>query len=181
MEREKLLKLMTKIHLESFKIGIDFKTVWFFPEYKGVKGYLGTDKIIFTGINPSYGRFPNKAVIFFYDCLKKYGFKNAHLTDIIKSRLTRRQSNQIKANTKILKIYLNWLKQELKIIDKDMKIKIVAIGRDAYKILKENFRNQLIGLLRHYSWVESFSEASRKKKRKEFEEMMKKIKKRLLM
>jgi hypothetical protein len=181
MKREKLLELMIKIHLESFKMGIDFKTAWFFLEFKGIKGYLGTDKIIFAGINPSYGRFPNKPVMFFYECLKKYGFENAHLTDIIKSRLTRQQSNQIKRNTKILKINLNWLKQELKIIDKDIKVKIVGLGRDPHKILKENFPKQLISaFLHHYSWVESYSEAKRKEKRKKFEEEMKNIKKKLL-
>jgi hypothetical protein len=39
-----------------------WEEVWFFPEYKqvpGVKGFLGTDPILFVSINPSFGTFPS--------------------------------------------------------------------------------------------------------------------------
>jgi hypothetical protein len=36
-----------------------WEEVWFFPEYKQVKGFLGTDPIFFVSINPSFGTFPS--------------------------------------------------------------------------------------------------------------------------
>ena len=62
---------MSKIHRECYEMDIQFKTAWFYPEYNGVKGYLGTSKLIFAGINPSYGQFPSKPVSFFYDAIAK--------------------------------------------------------------------------------------------------------------
>jgi len=154
------------------------KEVWFFPEYNDVKGYLGTDKIVFIALNPSFGRFPSEGDKLLYRNLKKHGFHNAHLTDIIKLRLTRKQYNGIKKTNKklyfeILEKHINWLKQELKIIDKNLNVKIVSIGDESYKILKKYFEEKVLEKrLPHYSWVVSYSKEKQNSKRAIFRKMM---------
>ena len=59
---------------------------WFFPpdEETGVKGFFGTGRIIFVCERPSTrgGKLPDKLDKQFYSLLKKYGFEDAHITDI---------------------------------------------------------------------------------------------------
>jgi hypothetical protein len=59
-KQKQLLRLMAKIHRDCFKLDLEFKSAWFFPEYKAIKGHLGTDKIIFVCPNPSLGQFSSK-------------------------------------------------------------------------------------------------------------------------
>jgi len=66
---------------------------WFYPSQGGVDGYLGTGPVMIVGQRPSTGggelggRGPS-AVAFqaFYGSLKRSGFENAHLTDLVKER-----------------------------------------------------------------------------------------------
>ena len=62
--------------------------VWFFPRHAGVAGWEGTQGVMFVGLNPSTGAFPNKADDFLYIQLKAHRFAEAHLTDLIKLRAT---------------------------------------------------------------------------------------------
>ena len=96
-KEKKLLRLMAEIHLECYKMNTKLKTAWFFPEHNGVQGYLGIARLIFAGINPSYGQFPTKPVRFFYDCLNEFGLHNVHITDIIKSRMSNNQLVELKS------------------------------------------------------------------------------------
>lgn len=181
-KEEKLLRLMAKIHLECYKMDTQFNTAWFFPEHNGVKGYLGTARLILAAINPSYGQFPSKPVSFFYDCLSEFGLQNVHITDIIKSRLSNSQLVELRRNeelyNEVLKKNINWLKQEIKIIDKDLNVRIVGIGKEAHDILKKYFKEKVADMwLHHYAWVESYGEDSRRKRRKIFKKEIQKIKK----
>jgi hypothetical protein len=181
-KERKLLRHMGKIHLECYKMDTQFKTAWFYPEYNRVKGYLGTARLIITGINPSYGQFPGKPVKFFYDCLDKFELHNVHITDIIKSRLSNCQLAELKRNkklyAKVLEKNIKWLKQEVKIIDRDLNVKIIGIGKDAHDILGYYFKDKVADIwLHHYSWVESYGEESRREKRKVFKKEIRKIKK----
>jgi hypothetical protein len=183
-KEKKLLRLMTKIHLECYKMDTQFKTAWFFPEHNGVKGYLGTARLIVAGINPSYGQFPGKPVRFFYDCLSKFGLHNVHITDIIKSRLSNSQLAKLKKNkglyTEILEKNIKWLRQEMKIIDRDLDVKIIGIGKDAHDILEYYFKDKVADMwLHHYAWVESYGEEGRREKRKVFKKEIQKIKREL--
>ncbi len=63
MKIEELKKLRKDI-IEKYYIN-EWKEVWFFPSYNKVKGFLGTQDIIFLGLNPSYGHFPSKYDKFF--------------------------------------------------------------------------------------------------------------------
>jgi len=184
-KKKELLRLMAKIHVECYTMDTGFKTAWFFPEYNGVKGYLGTEKLIFAGINPSYGRFPSKPVKFLYDSLKRYELQNVHVTDIIKSRLSKQQYLRLKSNeelfNKIIGKNINWLKQELKIIDRNLDVRIVGIGNEAKEILEKYFKEKVVDIvLPHYAWVESYSESSRQKKRLRFRSAIRNIKKALI-
>lgn len=174
----RLLELRNKISTECFVSnrkfdGIIPKETWFFPEHNGVKGYLGTDKIVFVCLNPSLGSFPSKSVLIFYRALKKYGFQNAHLTDVIKVRLSPKQYYKVKKNkvlfNKLLERHIKWLKKELRIIDKKFNFKIVAIGNEAYYLLKKYFKLNIVGKIYHYAW------AGRYKKSRQFENSMRKI------
>jgi hypothetical protein len=39
----------------------EWRDVWFFPAFEGVRGWQGTQDIMFVGLNPSTGRFPDSA------------------------------------------------------------------------------------------------------------------------
>jgi hypothetical protein len=65
-----------------------WKDVWFYPSCMGVRGWEGTQDIMFVGLNPSTGRFPSKDDKFLYSQLMEHHFEAAHLTDLIKLRAT---------------------------------------------------------------------------------------------
>jgi len=183
-KEKRLLRLMAKIHLECYKMDTQFKTAWFYPEHNGVKGYLGTARLIIAGINPSFGQFPSQPVSFFYDCLRKSGLHNVHITDIIKSRLSNSQLAKLKKNkelyTEVLEKNIKWLRQEIKIIDRDLDVKIIGIGKDAHDILEYYFKDKVADMwLHHYAWVESYGEESRREKRKVFKKEILRIKREL--
>lgn len=175
---------MAKIHVECFNMNAQFSSAWFFPSYNGVKGFLGTDKIIIVALNPSYGRFPSRGVEFLYKCMKDYGFENAHLTDIIKHRLTGSECRKLKENrrlfSQILEKNVGWLKREVAILGGS--VQIVAIGKEAYDILRRYFKENVVDIwLPHYSWVESYAKSGRinVEKRLRFKEAFIAIKKRI--
>jgi len=181
-KEKKLLRLMAEIHLECYRMNTQLKTAWFFPEYNGVKGYLGIGRLIFAGINPSYGKFPSKPVLFFYDCLNEFGLHNVHITYIIKSRLSNSQLVSLKRNkelyNKVLAKSIKWLNREIKIIDRNLDVRIVGVGKDAHDILKFYFDDKVSDMwVHHYAWVESYGEDSRREKRITFKKEIQKIKK----
>ncbi len=190
---------MAKIHINCFKLDLEFKSAWFFPEYEyeevKVKGYLGTDTIFFICLNPSLGQFSSgsssKAVKFFYKSLKEHGFENAHLSDIIKSRLSGDQSNALwkdnRQNDSVIKKNVRWLKEEMKIIGDYSNIHVIGVGKTAYDILNNRIPNnrkyfkgikfKSIHYLRHYSNVEKYSYDHRNSEMKKFTENLGNIRK----
>ena len=178
----KLLRLMTKIHRECYDMDVQFKTAWFYPEHNGVKGYLGTSRLIFAGINPSYGTFPSKPVSFLYEALGKSDLQNVHITDIIKSRLSNRQVEELNKDKElhdhILDKNIRWLKQELRILSTSLDVKIVGIGKKAHDTLKLYFDEQVLDIwLHHYAWVERYSNAGLTERRNIFRKDIRSIKK----
>jgi len=171
-KRERLLALMAGIQKTNFLEG---KEAWFFPKYKGVNGYLGTGKVMFVGKNPSLGHFPSRGDKFLYENLKRLGFQNAHITDVIKQRLNNEDAVELKRKRRLLSENLEWLRMEIEILGK---VKIVAIGKDTRELLKGSFPNEVCRTcLPHYAWVEKYSERERKKKRAKFRNELKRIKK----
>lgn len=128
-----------------------WKDVWFYPEHpkiKGVKGYLGTQDIIFVGLNPSRGKFPSKADDFFYEELKKNGFKNAHLTDLIKLRATEKEVNSLLKNKEFICEQIEILKKEIEAIKPTL---IVPMHDKVRKILNKELKDYEIKYIPHYS------------------------------
>ena len=181
-KEKKLLRLMAKIHLECYGMDTQFKTAWFYPEYKGVKGYLGISRIIISAINPSYGQFPGKPVRLFYDCLDKVGLNNVHITDIIKSRLSNKQLAQLKKDVELYKSVIGknikWLKREMRILDSKLDVKMIGIGKDAHNILKLYFKDKVTEMpLHHYAWIERYKGEKQRERRNIFLRELRKIKK----
>ena len=113
-----------------------WEDVWFFPSYNRVKGYLGTQDIIFLSINPSTGVFPSWHDRQYYRQLRRYGFAGAHLTDVFKQR--EKTWKTLVNNRTLREEAKGFLLKEIKTIKP---ILIVLIGRSYEKfynrILKE--------------------------------------------
>jgi hypothetical protein len=162
--KNRLLRLMAEIHDDCFKMYTQFSNAWFFPSYNGVKGFLGTDNIVFVALNPSHGRFPSRGDKLFYKHMRDYGFESAHITDVIKYRLAGSEYKKLKENnrlfSRILEKNIKWLKREIDILGGS--VKIVGIGKEAYDILKKYFNENVVDkMLLHYSWVERYTKKGR--------------------
>ena len=104
---------------------------WFFPPYDGVKGFFGTNEVMFVCQKPSTqpGTFPRKRSNRLYKLLKENGLGNAHLTDLVKcrglaGRLTKEQINNC----------LPYLKEEIALLQPKL---IVAVGNEVFKTLRK--------------------------------------------
>jgi len=118
---------------------------WYFPTINGVKGYFRDKDYIFAATQPHLGRFPktqNDRRL--YTNMAKYGFKKAHLTDVVKCRgkkykeLTKREVDNC----------IGWLDKEVKIVKPKA---IIALGRKAFDALMSIRRFRPILSMPHYS------------------------------
>jgi uracil-DNA glycosylase len=109
-----------------------WRDVWFFPSLDGVKGWQGTKDIMFVGLNPSTGRFPDRACLLLYGHLKRRGFAGAHLTDVIKERATGPNVSPISRDTTRMERYRRYLLEEIRILRPRL---VVAMGRRTLSIL----------------------------------------------
>jgi hypothetical protein len=139
---------------------------WFFPEYGGVKGFLGEQDIMFVGLNPSTGNFPSIYDKLFYDRLRENKLENAHITDIVKIRIPNKNVREAIENQEFLNEHLDYLNKEIKIISPK---EIIAMGNECHKILKENCNREIIKIY-HYHYAKRFN------KEKEYALQMKKVK-----
>jgi hypothetical protein len=154
----------------------NWKEVWFFPSHKGIQGFLGTQKIIFLGLNPSSGLFPTKRDEFFYGQLKANGFQDAHITDLIKLKSTNKKITELEKSPDF-EDQCCFLHEEMKIIDPKL---IVFLGKkvqDLYnQYLKERYTD-IKGIttkrIPHYS----YRWGNDKRIKEKFSEKMKDIKK----
>lgn len=138
-----------------------WQDVWFYPEFIGVKGYMGTQDVMFVGLNPSRGNFPSKADEFFYEELKNQGFSNAHLTDLIKLRATNKEANTLLKNEKFMDEQIEILIREISVVNP---ILIVAIHRKVERILRKEFREYKIHYVPHYSYCHRYNKRDMFKK-----------------
>jgi uracil-DNA glycosylase len=81
----------------------------------------------------------------FYEVLKKYGFENAHITDLVKTRgkvISRMSKDEIE---------LNWLifNKELKLLNPKL---LVSVGNDVYNTLKDRISNIRVDKITHYAY-----------------------------
>ena len=166
MKSKKLENLRRKI-IEDCSIK-DWRDVWFYPEYRGVKGWMGTQDIIFVGSNPSYNVFPTKYTDFFYKQLKVNGFDKAHLTDLIKIRSTNTDAEKIIQDN--LKSQTEYLQEELEIVKPKL---IVVMGNRCQQFFEKLDCKEYISIT-HYSAIRF------PKNKEKFIKEMKDIRKRYL-
>lgn len=152
--------------------------LWFFSSENDVDGYLGTDPIVFVGIRPSTGEGGFARPIFnsFYDRLKRHGFSQAHVTDIVKERMEvgYPSDEQMERNWR-------YFLDELSIVDP---VVIVALGGWVFKQLRNrraDLRNRLnrqvtLERVTHYSYRFGSREKLAKRFDDEFERLAKKLK-----
>src|SRR3989344_1101126 len=168
----KLLKLRDKI-INEFYVK-DWREVWFFPQFKNikgvekVKGYLGTDKIVFLSINPSYGSYPSPADIFYYQNLQRQGFANAHLTDLFKIKIKNDGLDEMLADKNEVSRAIKLLDEELKIIKPRL---IVGVGKSYEKLYKAVLGEKYpLVVIPHYAY------ATRYNKKQQFRSAMRALK-----
>ena len=159
-KRERLEELRREIIEEFFIKGFQGKRidVWFYPEYNGVKGYLGTQDIAFVGSNPGCSCFPTPYDRVFYTVLKDTGFEKAHLTDVLKIRAKGEDVDKYFKDRALLDKNLEYLSREFEIIQPKL---IVAVGERAEEILRKKFPSMRIHRIMHYSYLRYFKEGER--------------------
>lgn len=168
MKEQKLKALRRKI------ISSTRKETWFYDKdkiSKGIKGWLGTQPIMFVGSNPSCNKSDNSSYTkFFYNQLKKNGFANAHLTDLIKIRGTNKEADKLIDKT--LKKQIKFFKEEIDIIKP--KLIVLMGGRTQRKIKKLKQKHEELNFkhIYHYSSIRF-----PKKNKNKFIQQMKKVKK----
>ena len=176
-KRERLEELRREI-IEEFFVK-KWMDVWFYPEYDGVMGYLGTQDIAFVGLSPSYHAFPTKypnliegakttalkCIRIFYKVLRDMGFEKAHLTDVMKIRAEGKE--QVEAyfqDQALLNRNLEYLSREFEIIQPKL---VVAVGGRVKEILRQKFPSIRIHRIMHYSYLRYFKKGERYPRYKE--------------
>jgi hypothetical protein len=137
-----------------------WKNVWFYPSCMGVRGWEGTQDIMFVGLNPSTGRFPSKDDKFLYSQLMEHHFEAAHLTDLIKLRATGQEAqawykaitkNQIEEEEqfKLLGRQQDYLREEVAILSP---LLVVAEGKSCARLLQHWLGDEVqIDKIPHYA------------------------------
>lgn len=140
------------------------KEKWQFPQYEGVKGFLGTGKVMFVAERPSTpgGDVPRGRCLIFYNLLKEHGFQNAHLTDLVKC-----SDLVVKGIKSELPNCLPYLLDEIDIIKPKL---IVAVGWKAYDELQGLNLHVHVVKVTHYCYT-------RGREKETFEEGLKRIRK----
>jgi uracil-DNA glycosylase len=141
-----LTQLRARIVREIYLDG--WREVWFFPQDNGVDGWHGTQDIMFVGLNPSTGRFGSPADRFFYAQLRRNGFRNAHLTDVIKERAQGRDVPKIERNPTRMRRYCRYLLAEIRIIRPRL---VVGMGKQAYDLLVKCLGRHAVRHIPHYA------------------------------
>ena len=133
---------------------------WVFPpsEDDEIKGFFGTGDVIFVCERPSVagGTFPRKQSFSFYKLLKKYGFENAHITDLCKCRgkannLTEKQIDNC----------FYYLEEEIRMLNPKL---IVAVGDNVYDELVRRLKlpqTTRLEKITHYSYASRFAKVEK--------------------
>ena len=131
--------------------------VWLFPTHDGVKGFHGSKEDIFVAPQPHEGKFFARSHDFrLYSNMKNYGFKEAHLTDVVKCR--GEKYKELLPNE--VDNCIRWFDEEVRIVKPKA---IIAIGTKAFNALMSKPRFKPVLRLHHYS-----AQISDAKKEEEF-------------
>ena len=84
------------LHELKQRIMTEIKDAWLFPQRRVVSGFMGTGPIVIVGWRPSWSLFEDDgANRQFYEILTDHGLENAHLTNIVKSRGRKGESDPL--------------------------------------------------------------------------------------
>lgn len=116
---------------------------WFFPPHEetGVKGFFGIGDTCFVCQRPSTkgGRIPDKFLTHFYELLEKNGFKDAHITDLIKCKGPAKDFPKY-----MIENCFPFLLKEIEILKPKL---IVAVSEIVYNVLESK-----MGDIKRYTW-----------------------------
>ncbi len=120
---------------------------WYFPSCKGIDGFFGSKDYLFVCPQPHEGEFDPFTIRFdkrLYDNMKKHGFSNAHLTDIVKCR-----GEKYKQLTdEEIGNCIHWLREEIEIVKPKA---IIAMGSKSFAALKAHGFKPVI-MINHYAF-----------------------------
>lgn len=133
---------------------------WFWPRWNGVSGFEGTAPIIFVGLNPSTGTFPNRADKLLYHHLAMNGFADAHLTDAMKYHTPNTDVPAILADGAMTDLHQKWLAEEVQIIQPRL---IVALGlTKTYDLLRRWLPvDGRVRAVPHSAWAKRWGQEAR--------------------
>lgn len=130
------------------------RILWFFEDDSGrIAGYEGTEPVMFVAQRPSGGTSRGKGIAKsnthrpggFFSLLVEYGFKHAHITDLVKESM---KAGLLWTD----QIDRNWpyFQEEVAIIQPTI---LVAIGGEVHGILKRKMGNRIpIEKMVHYAY-----------------------------
>lgn len=150
----KLEKLKREIEL---KYGFD--KVHFFKKKENIQGYMGTQDIMFIGLNPSDSKnrtSTNRIKTYFDTEIIKNGFENAHVTDFIKLWACNKKVEDkvwikdILQDETIIKEQAFYLDKEIGIINPRL---IVSMGKKCKELMEEYLPKRNCEFIWHYAWA----------------------------
>ena len=133
---------------------------WRFPSEGAVQGFMGMGRLFVVGDQPStspweYGH-PNRRA--FYDLLPRVGAADAHLTDIYKRR---GRAGTLRNGLPVdFGDHVKFFRKELALLKPT---RVVALGRDAYRLLSSHVPEvrPMLGKMWHFAYVVRYSKLTR--------------------
>ncbi|MBN2517346.1 MAG: hypothetical protein JXB14_00720 [Candidatus Altiarchaeota archaeon] len=126
--------ILDSIKRDIGNLGVGDELPWVFPKCGNVKGFYGDDPVVFLCPNPSFGKMGDECedrhLKFFYGQLEVYGFANAHLTDLVKTRVRDFDIKKVLRDKTVLERNLPILKRELDEIRPSL---IVLVGESSWR------------------------------------------------
>ena len=114
-KKQKLVRLRNKIIDDVYKKR--WEEVWFYPKHGTIKGWEGAGDVMFVGLNPATANFGGFHDTLYYESLRKFGFQNAHLTDIFKLKRVNKDIDELLKRKDHKKEAKKFLREEIKILN----------------------------------------------------------------
>jgi hypothetical protein len=124
---------------------------WFYPEYSGVKGFMGAKDIFLIGLNPSSGIFPSRRDKRLYNLLKEKNLHDIHITDFIKIRAKNNDVSQLLEDARLIKGQISFFKREVDILKPKL---LITMGYKCDELVKKNIELSYLSIkrIKHYSY-----------------------------
>ncbi len=112
----------------------EWRDVWFFPQRDGVEGWRGMGRVMIFGLNPSTTHRWTDTIKGFYSTLRRLRLHDAHLTDVLKERMTAPQVRRVLADPREAAVTRHrcWLRHEVDLLRPR---RILAMGDQVRQVL----------------------------------------------